>query len=70
METTQLGVLVNLPHTDGFSVLLYPRLKTAPPPRLTIDSGGKVVQVEHEACTRAQGEESQGQGLFDSSKRP
>ncbi|MHB0959338.1 MAG: hypothetical protein ACYC0X_23290 [Pirellulaceae bacterium] len=49
METTQLGVVANLPRTDGFTVLLYPRLKTSPQPRLTIDLGGKVVQVEHEA---------------------
>jgi hypothetical protein len=51
METTQLGLLASLPRTDGFTVLLYPRLKTAPQPRLTSDLGGKVVKVEHEAGT-------------------
>jgi hypothetical protein len=51
METTQLGIIANQARTDGVTVLLYPRLKTAPMPRLTILHGGKVVKVAHEAGT-------------------
>jgi len=51
MKTTQIGLIANQPHTEGFNVVLYPRLKTAPPPVCTPLAGGKGVKIDHEQGT-------------------
>lgn len=51
MTTTQLGLIANLPRTNGFTVVLYPRLKTAKAPTVTALAGGKVIKITHEAGT-------------------
>jgi len=51
VETTQLGLIANPQHTDGFTVVLYPRLKTAPAPVCTPLADGKGVKVQQEAGT-------------------
>ncbi|MHB9025771.1 MAG: hypothetical protein ACYC7E_16655 [Armatimonadota bacterium] len=51
MKTTQIGLIAKPPHTGGFNVVLYPRLKTAPAPVCTPLAGGKAVKVTHEAGT-------------------
>jgi hypothetical protein len=49
METTQIGLIADLPKTEGLSVLLYPRLKTAKRPTVTVLAGGKAAKIGHEA---------------------
>jgi hypothetical protein len=49
METTQIGLIAAMPHTAGYTALLYPRLKTAKSPTVTPLAGGKGVKIAHEA---------------------
>ncbi|MHB9134465.1 MAG: hypothetical protein ACYDBB_25615 [Armatimonadota bacterium] len=51
MKTTQIGLIANQPRTDGFNVVLYPRLKTSPAPICTPLAGGKGVKIDHEQGT-------------------
>ena len=49
MESTQTGIIAKLPHADGVTAILYPRLKTEAPPVVTTLAGGKGVKIQHAA---------------------
>ncbi|HOF89751.1 MAG TPA: hypothetical protein PLZ36_16860, partial [Armatimonadota bacterium] len=51
MTSTQIGLIAESPQGTGASVLVYPRLKTAPPPTLTTIADGRGVKVQTEAGT-------------------
>ncbi|MHB9129591.1 MAG: hypothetical protein ACYDBB_00690 [Armatimonadota bacterium] len=51
MPTTQQGLIAKMAHVNGYTTLLYPRLKTAKSPVVTALAGGKVIKVAHEAGT-------------------
>ncbi len=49
MTTTQIGLIAGMASADGFTVVLYPRLKSAPPPVVTVLAEGKALKITHEA---------------------
>jgi hypothetical protein len=49
MTTTQLGLIAKMASVSNFTAVLYPRLKTAKPPVVTVLAEGKAVKVTHEA---------------------
>jgi len=49
MESTQTGIIAKLPHTDGVTAVLYPRLKNEASPVVTTLVAGKAIKVQHAA---------------------